>query len=70
METAGCYHKGGGGGEICTAVHGHCGSGLVSRWGCAAAPAIFASSPGSGGRLAALSRHKAAPTRIAPAFRN
>ncbi|ORL53444.1 hypothetical protein B7H18_03420 [Pseudomonas putida] len=37
----------------------------MSRKGCAAAPAIFASSPTSRGRFAALSRRKAAPTKYA-----
>ncbi|PYC27102.1 hypothetical protein DMX06_04845 [Pseudomonas mosselii] len=39
-----------------------CRSGLVSRKGRAAAPAIEAVSLKSWGRCAALSRHKAAPT--------
>ncbi|TFF41552.1 hypothetical protein E3U47_08950 [Pseudomonas sp. RIT623] len=43
-------------------THALCRSGLVSRKGRAAAPAIFASTLKSRGRLAALSRHKAAPT--------
>ena len=42
-----------------------CGSGLVSRKGREAAPAIDAQTPKSGGCFAALSRHKAAPTQIA-----
>ncbi|OUM34136.1 hypothetical protein B8W72_11330 [Pseudomonas putida] len=40
-----------------------CGSGLVSRKGCAAAPAIHAFALKSWGCCAALSRHKAAPTK-------
>ncbi|PTU52201.1 hypothetical protein DBB42_11205 [Pseudomonas plecoglossicida] len=40
-----------------------CGSGLVSRKGCAAAPAIHAAKLKSRGRFAPLSRHKAAPTK-------
>ncbi|PJI72279.1 hypothetical protein CSW00_19125 [Pseudomonas asiatica] len=40
-----------------------CRSGLVSRKGCAAAPAICAFVLKSRGCCAALSRHKAAPTR-------
>ncbi|PYB95902.1 hypothetical protein DMX12_20930 [Pseudomonas sp. MB-090624] len=39
-----------------------CRSGLVSRKGRAAAPAIFDAKLKSWGRCAALSRHKAAPT--------
>ncbi|PJI71858.1 hypothetical protein CXG50_17735 [Pseudomonas plecoglossicida] len=39
-----------------------CRSGLVSRKGCSAAPAIHAPLLKSRGRFAALSRHKAAPT--------
>ncbi|AZL72548.1 hypothetical protein EI693_05350 [Pseudomonas oryziphila] len=39
-----------------------CRSGLVSRKGCAAAPAIHALTLRTWGRFAALSRHKAAPT--------
>ncbi|OUS82168.1 hypothetical protein CBP05_14060 [Pseudomonas putida] len=41
-----------------------CGSGLVSRKGCAAAPAMCAVQLKSRGRFAAQSRHKAAPTRV------
>ncbi|PLV10994.1 hypothetical protein CXG50_04180 [Pseudomonas plecoglossicida] len=44
-------------------IHGTCRSGLVSRKGCKAAPAFFASMLKSWGRSAALSRHKAAPTK-------
>ncbi|PBJ96501.1 hypothetical protein CMV24_07190 [Pseudomonas plecoglossicida] len=43
-----------------------CGSGLVSRKGCAAAPAIHAAKLKSRGRFAPLSRHKAAPTENRP----
>ncbi|UPK86680.1 hypothetical protein E5221_17560 [Pseudomonas sp. A2] len=43
-----------------------CRSGLVSRKGCAAAPAISALRLNSRGCCAALSRHKAAPTRARP----
>ncbi|HCV39678.1 MAG TPA: hypothetical protein DGQ94_13350 [Pseudomonas sp.] len=39
-----------------------CRSGLVSRKGCVAAPAISAAPLKSWGCFAALSRHKAAPT--------
>ncbi|QKK98165.1 hypothetical protein GEV38_20325 [Pseudomonas sp. 13159349] len=39
-----------------------CRSGLVSRKGRRAAPAIFAAKLKSWGRCAPLSRHKAAPT--------
>ncbi|QKL07262.1 hypothetical protein GEV41_12800 [Pseudomonas putida] len=39
-------------------------SGLVSRKGCAAAPAMCAVQLKSRGRFAAQSRHKAAPTRV------
>ncbi|PJI72763.1 hypothetical protein CXG50_03065 [Pseudomonas plecoglossicida] len=39
-----------------------CGSGLVSRKGCKAAPAISTVAHQAWGRFAALSRHKAAPT--------
>ncbi|NTY92928.1 hypothetical protein FCH83_07360 [Pseudomonas putida] len=39
-----------------------CGSGLVSRLGCKAAPAICASALKPRGCSAAQSRHKAAPT--------
>ncbi|PTV60357.1 hypothetical protein DBL05_10120 [Pseudomonas putida] len=46
-----------------------CGSGLVSRKGREAAPALFASTLKSRGCCAALSRHKAAPTGTAPGFR-
>ncbi|TFW36477.1 hypothetical protein E4195_17695 [Pseudomonas putida] len=48
-----------------------CGSGLVSRKGCAAAPAMCAVQLKSRGRFAAQSRHKAAPThypRCTPGF--
>ncbi|PJI75471.1 hypothetical protein CSW00_03070 [Pseudomonas asiatica] len=41
-----------------------CGSGLVSRKGCAAAPGYRLRSMHCRGRCAALSRHKAAPTKI------
>ncbi|RNF69519.1 hypothetical protein EFJ98_16430 [Pseudomonas putida] len=41
-----------------------CGSGLASQKGCAAAPAMCISAE-IRGRFAALSRHKAAPTRTA-----
>ncbi|RCL24719.1 hypothetical protein C6A77_15690 [Pseudomonas sp. AFG_SD02_1510_Pfu_092] len=41
----------------------------MSRKGCIAAPATYASQLKSRGRVAALSRHKAAPTGIAQAFR-
>ncbi|PTU51437.1 hypothetical protein DBB42_14710 [Pseudomonas plecoglossicida] len=44
-------------------IHRTCRSGLVSRKGCKAAPAFFASMLKSRGRSAALSRHKAAPTK-------
>ncbi|RNF93628.1 hypothetical protein EFK07_02820 [Pseudomonas putida] len=40
-----------------------CRSGLVSRKGCKAAPAIPASLLSPWGRVAALSRHKAAPAK-------
>ncbi|PTU50242.1 hypothetical protein DBB42_21120 [Pseudomonas plecoglossicida] len=40
----------------------NCGSGLVSRKGCKAAPAIYVFALNPWGCLAALSRHKAAPT--------
>ncbi|PYC18902.1 hypothetical protein DMX06_16685 [Pseudomonas mosselii] len=43
-------------------AHPFCRSGLVSRKGCVAAPAIDASTLKSRGRCAPLSRHKAAPT--------
>ncbi|PLP91381.1 hypothetical protein CXG45_10790 [Pseudomonas plecoglossicida] len=46
-----------------TALRGPCRSGLVSRKGRKAAPAVFASALKSRGRFAALSRHKAAPTK-------
>ncbi|TXI04397.1 MAG: hypothetical protein E6Q70_13425, partial [Pseudomonas monteilii] len=42
-----------------------CGSGLVSRKGCKAAPAILTVAHQPWGRVAALSRHKAAPTGTA-----
>ncbi|QCI15244.1 hypothetical protein E6B08_29510 [Pseudomonas putida] len=42
-----------------------CGSGLVSRKGCAAAPGFQRRCTNCWGRFAALSRHKAAPTRRA-----
>ena len=45
-----------------------CGSGLVSRKGCAAAPAMSAAKLKNRGRFAPLSRHKAAPTTAEPAF--
>ncbi|PJI71840.1 hypothetical protein CXG50_26710 [Pseudomonas plecoglossicida] len=48
--------------EVCIAP---CRSGLVSRKGCTAAPAISAFMQQFGGRYAALSRHKAAPTDTA-----
>ncbi|PNB55129.1 hypothetical protein C1X73_23415 [Pseudomonas sp. FW305-130] len=41
-----------------------CGSGLVSRKGCRAAPGIYAALLRTWGRFAARSRHKAAPTRV------
>ncbi|WP_200626888.1 phosphatase PAP2/dual specificity phosphatase family protein [Pseudomonas sp. LAM2023] len=44
-----------------------CRSGLVSRKGCEAAPAISAAKLKTWGRFAALSRHKAAPTKVASA---
>ncbi|OUM26246.1 hypothetical protein B8W72_23770 [Pseudomonas putida] len=44
-------------------MHHLCGSGLVSRKGCKAAPATSALQQQSRGRSAALSRHKAAPTK-------
>ncbi|MDH4847020.1 hypothetical protein E8E78_28140 [Pseudomonas sp. BN505] len=42
-----------------------CRSGLVSRKGCKAAPAICAAVQKSWGRFAPLSRHNAAPTKTA-----
>ncbi|OUM35642.1 hypothetical protein B8W72_08515 [Pseudomonas putida] len=41
---------------------GPCGSGLVSRKGCAAAPAVQLRNTDRRGRFAALSRRKADPT--------
>ncbi|RFQ00277.1 hypothetical protein D0O09_19150 [Pseudomonas putida] len=51
------------GGQLkCPSLRGFCRSGLVSRKGCKAAPAICAFVLNPWGCLAALSRHKAAPT--------
>ncbi|PYC15926.1 hypothetical protein DMX06_20485 [Pseudomonas mosselii] len=50
-------------------LHRPCRSGLVSRKGRIAAPAIFALVLISRGCFAPLSRHKAAPTGTAQAFR-
>ncbi|PYC12000.1 hypothetical protein DMX06_24835 [Pseudomonas mosselii] len=46
-----------------------CGSGLVSRKGRRAAPAVGASTLRPWGRCAPLSRHKAAPTRESASHR-
>ncbi|PJX10427.1 hypothetical protein CQW32_10665 [Pseudomonas putida] len=58
--------------QIVGQVHGtaFCGGGLVSRKGRKAAPEFQLLSLYCRGCFAALSRHKAAPTGIAPAFRN
>ncbi|RCL28682.1 hypothetical protein C6A77_06255 [Pseudomonas sp. AFG_SD02_1510_Pfu_092] len=44
-------------------IHGPCGSGLASRKGRRAAPAIQAAELKPWGRFAPLSRHEAAPTK-------
>ncbi|HCV39978.1 MAG TPA: hypothetical protein DGQ94_14925 [Pseudomonas sp.] len=49
--------------EAVAVTRDRCRSGLVSRKGCKAAPAFHAPLLKSRGRPAALSRHKAAPTR-------
>ncbi|PYC22184.1 hypothetical protein DMX06_10965 [Pseudomonas mosselii] len=45
-----------------------CRSGLVSRKGRSAAPAIYVQTLRTWGRFAPLSRHKAAPTRSCHSF--
>ncbi|MFF7862925.1 phosphatase PAP2/dual specificity phosphatase family protein [Pseudomonas monteilii] len=48
-------------------IANRCGSGLVSRKGCGAAPTVSAAKLKTRGRFAPLSRHKAAPTTVVSA---
>ncbi|PBJ94777.1 hypothetical protein CMV24_15080 [Pseudomonas plecoglossicida] len=64
MYLAGQHARRGGGWLERSCWSRPCGSGLVSRKGRRAAPAIFAAKLKSWGRCAPLSRHKAAPTEV------